>query len=437
MTSETTITVELGSSADLYYANVDSKTGDFSFEDMIITVVDAEGNVYDGLGVADYGEYLNIGTYSAAVGTYTVTVETAKTEKTFKVVVKAPETTSLETAVTIDGSKTVVTSYDVFVGATIDVMSKVNSRADARYSIVVTGDNASDAVVVVPESTAAVGQWNYYYGAASQVTFNKAGVYTIVLTSLANSELTATLTVTVTEPPEIEDVLNGSYAYSDMYMSGQTIYVTFTPDAEGALTGTANIYLEDEFMALAGSYTVKYSYDEDNGLVLTNTDGSAFNDLLITYSNYVLTAEWSYEGWWGPEYTSGNLAVSDPYTPPAAIDVVAGEYRYYSYDENYNLICLLIININDDGTGTYTNNVFDDNYNLIANVTTTFNVEASDNGDGTYAITISDVVGSELNAGTYNIESVETMYGGSVDNIIGVSVTLDGTTSALNFEAYI
>ena len=437
VTDETVVEVEVGSSANLYYTNVDSKSGDFSFETLTFVVTDAEGNEYYNLSVEDYGDNLYIGAYGAAEGTYTVTVTSVNTEKVIKVQVATPALDSFESAVQTDDGKTVVSEYSVFVGATLEVMSRVNSTADASYSIAITSDNAADAVLVVPESTAAEGEWNYYFGNASTITFNAAGEYTIVLTSLADDTYTATLTVTVSEPPSVEDLLNGSYKAEDPYGSAQSVYVTFTPASEGALSGVATINLVSmETKAVVATYTVNYAYDETNGLVLTNTDGSAFDSVAIYYANYALTAEWSYEGWWGPELTGADLVESDPYTPPKAIDMVAGEYRYSQYDADYNLEYLLIVVINADGTGVYTNNVFDENYDLIANVTTTFNVDVTDNGDGTYAIAISDVVGSELNAGTYNTATQTTMWGGSVTYLAGVSVTVDGSTSAVDMELW-
>lgn len=415
VTDDTVVEVELGKGANLYYANVDSKSGDFSFETLTFVVTDADGNEYYDLSVEDYGDNLYIGAYGAAEGTYTVTVTSLNTEKVIKVKVAAPALSSFDSAVQTDDGKMAVSEYNVFVGATLEVMSKVNANADASYSIAITSDNAADAVLVVPESTAAVGEWNYYYGNASTITFNAVGEYTIVLTSLADDTYTATLTVTVSEPPTIEELLSGNYVAVDQYMSGQAVYVTFTPDSEGATSGAAVINVVDYYSnALVATYNLKYSYDETTGISLTDADGVAFTDMTMVYENNAITVSWSYEGWWGPEYTSSAFVASEPYSPPSALDLVAGDY----FDSLPVYYATMGLNIYDDNTAQLMTNP-----SGWENEVFWFTWEAAENGDGTVALTLT---ADE----SYN--SMIEGYGAVIySNISSCTATVSGDTVTL------
>lgn len=405
-----TLTITKGNGVNLYLENVLPTTADLQFDSFSYTINgEEEGDLQVNGNLTDDEPHFQIRTTgSTPADTYTVVINTLKVSYTFTVTVTNPPVTEISAQVNDDGWNA-MSEVSAYVGDTLQIRSQVNTNADASYTASITSANAADATLtmeVVPEQDMG---WMVVAGYTRyDFTTTKAGTYEVTLVSAENSEITATLTITVSEPPKAEDVLNGSYSYSDYYGSGYTVYVTFTPAEEGGLSGTAAIALVDRNDA-ATVYNVNYSYDETNGLVFTNTDGSAFTDVTIIYEDYELTASWMYEGWWGPEPTEpGVLTVSDPYTPPTAEDMVAGQYRLEVIGENgWSLESATDIVLNADGTGTYTRWHFDDSYNQVNDATATFKWTVVANEDGTYTVTVTDVTGAtELTAGAWTVGTV-------------------------------
>lgn len=408
----TELSVVKGGGFKFYLMNVLPTTANLDFETLSYTI-DGVANSKT-LSISSYLDsdrpYFTISTNSSTTaGTYVVVVSTTKVSYTFTVTVTNPPVTQISAQV-YDDSWSVVSEVSVYTGAVVQIRSQVNTNADASYTASITSDNAADVTLTTVEVPAQDMIWTVIPGYTRyDFTTTKAGTYVVTLVSAENSEITATLTITVSEPPKVEDVINGSYSYSDMY-SGNTIYVTFTPATEGGLSGVAAIALVDSYDAVT-TYSVNYVYAEATGFSLTNADGSAFTNVAFEYDNYAIVAIWSYEEWYGTAYVEGTLVESEPYTPPTAEEIVSGEYRYVVYAENgWSIASATDIVLNEDGTGTYTRWHYDTSsgsYVEVSDATATFKWTVVANADGSYTVTVTDVSDTtELAAGTWTVGTV-------------------------------
>ncbi len=293
--SDTVIQIERESNVSLPYQSVQSATGDFQYDPMTVTVVDKDGKTYTKFSMQNYGSTFFIGTSNVAVGTYTVTVKTEYTVKTFQVEVTPIQVHNLEVAIKLDGSKTAVTSYLAIVGEVITVASKVNYYADSTYAITVSDPSA---ITVVDNGGTASS--NPMFGTESQVTFLKAGTYTITLTSLADPSKTAILTVTAKMPSTIAEELNGGRYVNNTIVNEAApaesiyaeIYITFTPASEGASFGTATVKIILERADNVVIYeNVAYAYNDRTHEVEMTYNGNAFTAAKITWENYKLNCQ--------------------------------------------------------------------------------------------------------------------------------------------------
>ncbi len=421
VTEETVITIEKGANVQLPIVNVLCETQNFDFDELRSAFTNADGETVDTLG-AYAGEnwetgafVLTINANSAAAGTYTITLTTANTTKSFTIMITAPTVSEFSTVVRVDGSRELTTEATTYVGEAFEFGVKTNNYADNSYTAEVTSANADKATLTIPEVTKNDGEWAYGYSMESSVVFSEAGEYTIVVTSTVDASFTATITVTVVEPPKVEDVLKGDLAWEDG--SGASIHVTLTPETEGALNGTATITtVVDEGNWYPSWVTttyenVTYAYNAETNAIDLTLDGAAFTDVEISWNNE-LNVVFGFTAWMPYE---GTLEPSEPYAPPAAEDAVAGEY-VASGEYEYTVM------LNADGTGTYLAITFDDNWVETTVEEATFTFTAEDNGDGTYSITIANVEGTSIQAGTYAVQETETMWGGTVMQIIDLAI---------------
>lgn len=237
---------------------------DFTYDKITLTGINADTG--EEVGVDYWGDYT--GTFVKSdrqikfqfkvLGTYEVTIYTRTISKTITVNVVRPETTELN--VQVNGA--VATTASVYVGDALSFSTAANQYADASATAVFTskpeGSQLSDYDIVVNQSTGAF-----------MFEPDVAGTYEITLTSVANPELEATLTVTAEERPTIGNALNGTYTAKCGNMYG-TVTAKFVPDAtpvsgseySGKLTMTA-----EGGMFGAMSFEHTYTYSESTGFV--------------------------------------------------------------------------------------------------------------------------------------------------------------------------
>lgn len=261
-------------------------------------------------------------------GEYTLTFSVEGNELTLNIKVNylTPETIS---PVVVKGEdKLEVTEYTMYTGQTLIVSSKVEEGCD-------------------PGFTAALSA-----GAAAAITANEDGTYTVtpvgtgtfnvVITSTKDETVTATLAVTVAEPPTPAEILNGTHSYS-VSMAGLDVSVVFTPDSEGATSGTVVIsYLEEgwwETTELNATYTYEYSLA---GIALTYVSGDEMSTYsLAINSDYKVVLVNTPYGDMMPDYTIDyvleKVVVTEPEDKVATTSpfnmTVSDTYNYYDVDE--------------------------------------------------------------------------------------------------------
>ena len=116
--------------------------------------------------------------------------------------------------------------------------------------------------------------------AVTSFTPGKTGTYTVTIKSVAAPKLTATLIITVTEKPSIDELLTGKWVANFM----NTLYyeLTFTPESEGATKGKVEIIDRTRQGMNAVTYTTVFSYEYfADGIQLTYVSGDE-NDIKIT-----------------------------------------------------------------------------------------------------------------------------------------------------------
>ena len=219
----------------------------------------------------------------SAEGTYRIELSSTKVTTYINLEVAYPAPTAIEA--TANGSST--DSYNTYVGVDVTIGGTVAYGSAAGYKAELTGDNASDALLM---GDASVG---YTF------TTDKAGSYTVKVTSTADANVSDTITIVAAAAPEISGILNGNYVYDITNdFSGdfeQNIYIGFAPASEGALNGTFSYYI---ITAWYGNFvgTCEYSYNEADGV--------------ITLSGLPETME-----------ATLTVAIADDYTPEVSLTV--------------------------------------------------------------------------------------------------------------------
>ena len=310
----------------------------FDFDALEALVLDPNGeevyyhiNAYVN-GDAENGYYVEVSTgWSVVEGVYTVTLKTLNVSYTFKITVKLPPVFYIESQVYSEEyySYMSTTEVTVYEGMTVQFKGAVNESANNAYTVALTLGNAADVVL----EAGVAPYYNSYF------TATKTGTYVLTLTSAESTvenPLTCQLTINVVEAPKVSDLLNGKYAYNDIY-SGTSIEVTFTPTSEGAENGTAVIVYNGT------TYNVDYAYD--NGFVNLFDGEASFAEIGIAVTP-TFQLEVSYTAWYG-QYPMPATGILEAWSPLLAM---VGEYRtpYVSMDDpRYTIV------LNDDGTGYF------------------------------------------------------------------------------------
>lgn len=377
------VEVSVGNQLALSLANVNPTTANASVDQIKLNITDSEGNPTWSV----YGSYFDgqITVSAYKTGNYTVTVSSSKVTKSFTLKVNPAELTEFNAGLYENYGSSVTTNKTVYAGVGLEICAVVNQYADASFTAALTsGDNS--AQLSLNEVT---GRYDF---CASVL-----GTYVITLTSTVDAKFTATLTVEVVAAPSVADILNGTWSYSDY--AGTYTFV-FTPESEGATSGTAE--LSGEEWENPVSATIKYTYAEGQ-LVLTDAEGQALNPEDVCFwidSNLDLYVGNGY----GMEY--GKLSKVE--NSSEGTSSIAGTYVNIFVHPKNGMEMESDLILNADGTGEYhlldttTGNnyvgTFDWSYENETLVLS--NVVA---GEGSDSITISSAV--------YTAEGIQLTYG--------------------------
>ncbi len=398
---EDSITVEAGSRLDLYYTNFAPDSALLVIDEPTVEIFDVDGNFLMEGTWMPYTYYTMVKTEGLAGGTYTVTVTTANVTKSFEMVLVAPATTELYAqvlgTVEVDAGWFGMEYYTSWVNATeLEIWANTpfgfrvvaNPNADASYTWTVTEGNA-DAVSIDTASMSVVYDVEDEYGwemgvdgVADKLIISEAGTYTITFTSVANTDVTTTLTVVVNDTPNLDALLNGTYSLSGL----MGVTATFTPDAstdavdgtvvltDGAVSDTyAYVVVEgDIVMTLADNDTPEIGFEDYYGTIQP-IDDAMFDANYETIIFVTSTYDWDEDYVAIPVNDGGDQGgdVDDSLLPNGTYSVMGGIWMLYV----------------EDGTL-----VVEDNNAFVTN-TYTYTVDET-----TQAITIYDEGGEETNA---------------------------------------
>ena len=323
-----TVNATMGNGISLNVVNAKPETASPSIDEIQVLATDAEG--FETYSV--YGSYyegvVTINAYKA--GTYTITISSANVEKSFTLVVEPAKVTSFAPAVYDESWWDFVekSEVNVYTNVSVEFRAIVNEGADAGYTA---------ALKVASENAEVSEVWE-----AHQFVATVPGTYVVVLTSTADATFTAELTINVEDAPSVAEMLTGTYTF-ESGMFGTFKYV-FSPDAEGATSGTCAITApgNESWGAAAVDVVVKYSYT-DGWLSVTTLDGMMPQASFDFDTNYNLIC--IYNG-----YEQGIL-VKEGSTPSGEISGT------YTYSMPHPMVPGMTINyqltFNADGTGSY------------------------------------------------------------------------------------
>lgn len=275
----------------------------------------------------------------SAEGTYRIELSSTKVTTYINLEVAYPAPTAIEA--TANGSST--DSYNTYVGVDVTIGGTVAYGSAAGYKAELTGDNASDALLM---GDASVG---YTF------TTDKVGSYTVKVTSTADANVSDTITIVASPAPAIGDILNGNYVYdiANDHTGNfeQNIYIGFTPASEGALNGTFSYYVITAWYGIfIGS--CEYSYDETEGVITLSglpEDMEATLTVAIA-DNYTpevsLTVE-SYQG--SKTITASDLVATTEEVPDEVQIDIPSEISWMTY---YNSTLNIGVNFEEGGIGS-------------------------------------------------------------------------------------
>ena len=246
LTSESTVESVVRESVYIQLDNVTPATANISVDDFNVTAYDADGfesySVFGGYN-EDY-ECIVVTAYK--VGDYTIEVKTANVTKTFTLKVNYADLTSIEAAVynTNEYDYVATSSVEVYANVEVDIKALANENANGAYTAALASTYENATLEEGYDD-------NYLFTATAE------GTYEVVLTSTVNSELTATLTITVLPAPSAADILVGTYQFFSP-MWGTVTYV-FTPESEGAENGTVSIEAVGGYADASGLFNYEYA----------------------------------------------------------------------------------------------------------------------------------------------------------------------------------
>lgn len=285
-----------------------------------------------------YASATGVSISPSAEGTYRIELSSTKVTTYINLEVAYPAPTAIEA--TANGSST--DSYNTYVGVDVTIGGTVAYGSAAGYKAELTGDNASDALLM---GDASVG---YTF------TTDKVGSYTVKVTSTADANVSDTITIVAAAAPAIGDILNGNYVYdiANDYTGNfeQNIYIGFTPASEGALSGTFSYYV---ITAWYGNFigSCEYSYDETNGVITLSglpEDMEATLTVAIA-DNYTPEVSLTVESYYGSEtITASDLAATTEEVPDEVQIDIPSEISWMTY---YNSTLDIGVNFEEGGIG--------------------------------------------------------------------------------------
>ena len=156
--------------------------------------------VADGIKITAYG-----------VGEYPVSITVnGEVVASFTVKVEAPLPESLDAAVYVDeyDTQTIDGTHSMFVGKAVTIIAKADNRfanANAEFTVVDASGEEVDCYTLTTVSTAG--------GEISAIVFapTAVGTYTVTLVSTVVDGLTATATIEVKAPADLNTILTGTY----------------------------------------------------------------------------------------------------------------------------------------------------------------------------------------------------------------------------------
>lgn len=158
----------------------------------------------------------------------------------------------------------------VSIGKTIYFRATVNEYANDAYSAIISGGNGENVTL---EETTKGGEKCWSFIATAE------GTYVITMISDVAPRIKSTLTVTVVDTPDLEEILSGTYTAKDV--AGGEYTFTFTPNGE--TTGTVSVTYTDANNNVK-TETFTYSASLESSVVeLTHVSGDVLGvDLFIS-----------------------------------------------------------------------------------------------------------------------------------------------------------
>lgn len=135
------------------------------------------------------------------------------------------------------------------------------------YSVDTLNDSDIISVIITVKSEGLIDYYqkdNQGYSSLDSYADSEAGTYVVILTSTVNPEITTTLEITVEEPADMAEVLNGEYVYKDFMLD---LSYVFTPESEGAVKGDLTITNKEN----VGEFTYEWDGSE---LIVSPKEGS-------------------------------------------------------------------------------------------------------------------------------------------------------------------
>lgn len=354
------VDAEIANQLVLTIANAQPETANTNIDSIVVSCTTLEGEEFP----SAYGYYsesenaIIITSYKAK--DIKVTVKTTNCEKTFVMKVANAQLTSLTAGLDEWGNLVEADTAKVAAGVELQFGAIANDGADASFTASLQEE--SDKVTLE-----AAGE--YYTFVASEV-----GTYVVVLTSTVNSEITATLTITVVERANMAELLNGEYIYNDYF---STIEYTFTPESEGAVKG--DLTIDD------GENVGEFTYEWDGTeLVVTAKEGTG-------YFMYGVVFMESTQSLWAASY---GFEIAELERVTADVEgTLSGSYK--GSDTYYGQNRIYTIKFNSDGTGEFEFQTYyytgtfewelDEENNIIFS-----NIEESYGADSTFTATYNE-----------------------------------------------
>lgn len=279
--------------------------------------------VADGIKITAYG-----------VGEYPVSITVnGEVVASFTVKVEAPLPESLDAAVYVDeyDTQTIDGTHSMFVGKAVTIIAKADNRfanANAEFTVVDASGEEVDCYTLTTVSTAG--------GEISAIVFapTAVGTYTVTLVSTVVDGLTATATIEVKAPADLNTILTGTYLIDNYGTPCGTI--TFD---DGVATIDAAI---SSGWGEAQQYNAVYSYvvsGEAGAQELTTTLTSGTGALNFDVNDdFALLV--TFDPNFGTQYEGNYLSELETsvYTPASYADILKGAYNVEYYGSSMGTI---------------------------------------------------------------------------------------------------